>query len=55
MIRNEPLKNLRCNANTGSPGIHQSASYDLRYKTWEDIYKPHSNAAVIKIMDIPGS
>jgi hypothetical protein len=38
------LENLRRNANTGNPGIHHIAPDDLRFKTWEDIYKPHSNA-----------
>jgi sporulation protein YhbH len=49
------LENLRRNANTGNPGIHHIAPDDLRYKTWEDIYKPHSNAVVIAMMDTSGS
>jgi sporulation protein YhbH len=49
------LENLRRNANTANPGIHHIAPDDLRYKTWEDIYKPHSNAVVIAMMDTSGS
>jgi sporulation protein YhbH len=49
------LENLRRNANTGNPGIHHIAPDDLRFKTWEDIYKPHSNAVVIAMMDTSGS
>jgi uncharacterized protein len=49
------LENLRRNANTGNPGIHHIAPVDLRFKTWDDIYKPHSNAVVIAMMDTSGS
>lgn len=49
------LENLRRNANTGNPGIHHIAPDDLRFKTWEDIHKPHSNAVVIAMMDTSGS
>jgi len=49
------LENLRRNANTGNPGIHHIAPDDLRFKTWEDIQKPHSNAVVIAMMDTSGS
>ncbi|QGQ97861.1 sporulation protein YhbH [Paenibacillus psychroresistens] len=49
------LENLRRNANTGNPGIHHIAPDDLRFKTWEEIYKPHSNAVVIAMMDTSGS
>jgi sporulation protein YhbH len=49
------LENLRRNAHTGNPGIHHIAPDDLRFKTWEDIYKPHSNAVVIAMMDTSGS
>jgi sporulation protein YhbH len=49
------LENLRRNANSGNPGIHHIAPNDLRFKTWEDVYKPHSNAVVIAMMDTSGS
>jgi sporulation protein YhbH len=49
------LENLRRNANTATPGIHHIAPDDLRFKTWQDIYRPHSNAAVIAMIDISGS
>jgi sporulation protein YhbH len=49
------LENLRRNANTGNPGIHHIIPDDLRFKTWEAIQKPHSNAVVIAMMDTSGS
>ena len=49
------MENLRRNAKKGTPGIHHIAPIDLRYKTWEDIQKPHSNAVIIAMMDTSGS
>lgn len=49
------LENLRRNSMTGEPGIHGISPDDLRYKTWEDIVEPHSNALIMAIMDTSGS
>lgn len=49
------LENLRRNARTGNPGIHGISPDDLRYKTWEEVRIPHSNAVIIAMMDTSGS
>jgi sporulation protein YhbH len=49
------LQNLRRNSTTGNPGIHGISPDDLRYKTWEEVEKPHSNALIIAMMDTSGS
>lgn len=49
------LENLRRNALSGKPGIHGISPEDLRYKTWNDIEKPHSNAVILAMMDTSGS
>ncbi|MEO3943920.1 sporulation protein YhbH [Gorillibacterium sp. CAU 1737] len=49
------LENLKRNAGSGQPGIHGISPDDLRFKTWEEIQKPHSNAAIIAMMDTSGS
>lgn len=49
------LENLRRNASSGNPGIHSISPDDLRYKTWDDIRTPHSNAVIIAMMDTSGS
>ncbi|WP_236339903.1 sporulation protein YhbH [Paenibacillus plantiphilus] len=49
------LENLRRNATSGNPGIHGISPNDLRYKTWEEIIKPHSNAVIMAMMDTSGS
>lgn len=49
------LENLRRNATSGNPGIHGISPNDLRYKTWEEIVKPHSNAVIMAMMDTSGS
>ncbi|UHA72391.1 sporulation protein YhbH [Paenibacillus sp. 481] len=49
------LENLRRNALSGTPGIHGINPEDLRFKTWEEIVKPHSNAVIIAMMDTSGS
>lgn len=49
------LENLRRNALAGQPGIHGINPDDLRFKTWEEIVKPHSNAVIIAMMDTSGS
>ncbi|MFB9327468.1 sporulation protein YhbH [Paenibacillus aurantiacus] len=49
------LENLRRNATSGNPGIHGITPDDLRYKTWEEIIRPQSNAVIIAMMDTSGS
>ncbi|WP_127580133.1 sporulation protein YhbH [Paenibacillus koleovorans] len=49
------LENLRRNANNGNPGIHHISPDDLRFKTWEEIVVPRSNALIIAMMDTSGS
>lgn len=49
------LENLRRNAREGTPGIHGISPDDLRYKTWEDIIIPKSNAVILAMMDTSGS
>ncbi|MEF2966869.1 sporulation protein YhbH [Paenibacillus sp. M1] len=49
------LENLRRNATSGEPGIHGISPDDLRYKTWEDVRVPRSNAVIIAMMDTSGS
>jgi uncharacterized protein len=49
------MENLRRNATSGQPGIHHISPDDLRYKTWEEIIKPQSNAVIIAMMDTSGS
>lgn len=49
------LENLRRNATAGIPGIHGISPDDLRYKTWEEIVVPHSNAVILAMMDTSGS
>ncbi|GIP24185.1 MULTISPECIES: sporulation protein YhbH [Paenibacillus] len=49
------LENLRRNSTGGKPGIHGISPDDLRYKTWEEIVIPRSNAVIIAMMDTSGS
>lgn len=49
------IENLKRNATSGKPGIHGITPEDLRFKTWEEIRKPHSNAVVLALMDTSGS
>ena len=49
------LENMKRNANSGKPGIHGISPDDLRFKTWEEVEKPHSNAVVLALMDTSGS
>jgi sporulation protein YhbH len=49
------LENLRRNANNGVPGIHGISPDDLRFKTWDEVEKPHSNAVILAMMDTSGS
>lgn len=49
------LENMRRNASQGQPGIHGISPEDLRFKTWEDVVIPQSNALIIAMMDTSGS
>ncbi|RXZ84335.1 sporulation protein YhbH [Paenibacillaceae bacterium] len=49
------IENMRRNANSGKPGIHGISPDDLRFKTWDEVVKPHSNAVVFALMDTSGS
>jgi sporulation protein YhbH len=49
------LEALKRNAKAGNPTIKGISNDDLRFKTWEEVTKPHSNAVVIAMMDTSGS
>lgn len=49
------LENLKRNARDGNPEIEGISPDDLRFKTWEEIIQPHSNALIIAMMDTSGS
>jgi len=48
-------ENLARNARHGQPGFHDLTSDDLRYKTWTQITRPQTNAAIIGMRDVSGS
>ncbi|SEN52863.1 hypothetical protein SAMN05444955_113102 [Lihuaxuella thermophila] len=49
------LEAIKRNALKGNRGKARISIDDLRFKTWEDIVVPHSNAVVIAMMDTSGS
>ncbi|GAB2699059.1 sporulation protein YhbH [Paenibacillus thermoaerophilus] len=49
------LENLRRNSRQGQPGIHHITPDDLRFKTWEEVVRPQSNALILAMMDTSGS
>ncbi|MFT9848386.1 sporulation protein YhbH [Aneurinibacillus sp. REN35] len=49
------LEALRRNGLEGHKGIKSISNEDLRFKTWEEIVQPHSNAVIIAMMDTSGS
>lgn len=49
------LENIRRNAREGKPRIEGISPDDLRFKTWEEIKQPHSNAVILAMMDTSGS
>ncbi len=49
------LENLKRNALAGKPGIYGISPEDLRFRTWNDVQKPYSNALIMAIMDTSGS
>jgi sporulation protein YhbH len=48
------LEAIRRNALNAKPSV-QIIPEDLRYKTWEDVEKPDSNAVILAMMDLSGS
>ncbi|MGB8956349.1 MAG: sporulation protein YhbH [Tumebacillaceae bacterium] len=48
------IEAIKRNALSGQAGL-QITPDDLRYKTWEEIQKPHSQAVVLAMMDTSGS
>ncbi|MGM8365955.1 sporulation protein YhbH [Virgibacillus sp. W0181] len=49
------LTALKRNATKGSPSIAPIQQDDLRFKTWNDVTKPESEAVVLAMMDTSGS
>jgi sporulation protein YhbH len=49
------MEAIKRNSLKGKKGKINISIDDLRFKTWEDIVKPHSNAVVIAMMDTSGS
>lgn len=49
------LEAIRRNALKGNKNLLEIQIDDLRFKTWEEIIQPHSNAVVIAMMDTSGS
>jgi sporulation protein YhbH len=49
------LESIRRNAREGEPYVRRITPEDLRFKTWDEVDKPHSNALIIAMMDTSGS
>jgi sporulation protein YhbH len=49
------LEAIKRNALKGNKKKARISVDDLRFKTWEDVVRPHSNAVVIAMMDTSGS
>jgi sporulation protein YhbH len=49
------MEAIKRNALAGLPGLNNITPEDLRYKTWEEIQTPHSQAVVLAMMDTSGS
>ncbi|MBW7457207.1 sporulation protein YhbH [Paenibacillus sepulcri] len=49
------IENIKRNANAGKSGIGGISPDDLRFKTWNEVIKPQSNAVVLALMDTSGS
>lgn len=49
------LEALKRNALRGRQSIHPIGREDLRYKTWDESYKPETAAVVLAMMDTSGS
>ncbi|MCC3375413.1 sporulation protein YhbH [Cohnella sp. REN36] len=49
------LENLRRNSRDGRPQIGGISPDDIRYRTWNEVERPHSNAVILAMMDTSGS
>ncbi len=49
------IENLKRNARAGKKEISGISPDDLRFKTWDEVVKPESNALIIAMMDTSGS
>jgi sporulation protein YhbH len=49
------LENLRRNSRDGTPTIGRISPDDIRYRTWNEVERPHSNAVIFALMDTSGS
>lgn len=49
------LEAIRRNALGGSKELLKMTIDDLRFKTWDEVIQPHSNAVIIAMMDTSGS
>ncbi len=49
------LEALKRNAMRGEVGLHKIARDDVRYKTWEEEFRPETSAVVLAMMDTSGS
>ncbi|MBB6672377.1 sporulation protein YhbH [Cohnella nanjingensis] len=49
------LENLRRNARDGHPAVGAISPDDIRYRTWNEVERPHSNAVILALMDTSGS
>lgn len=49
------LEHIRRHAKAGSKELGAISPDDLRYKTWQEIVKPRSNAVIFALMDTSGS
>lgn len=46
---------MRRNAINGEENLFHVTDEDLRFKTWEEVVQPHTNAVIIAMMDTSGS
>lgn len=49
------LENLRRNSRDGHASIGGISPDDIRYRTWNEVEKPQSNAVILALMDTSGS
>ena len=49
------LENLRRNSRDGTSTIGRISPDDIRYRTWNEVERPHSNAVIFALMDTSGS
>lgn len=49
------MEAMKRNLLTGKPALHDFSRSDLRYKTWEERFKPQTSAVILAMMDTSGS